>query len=64
VNTGRITGPIFFQDTINSESYVEQILCPFFEQLTEGSFIESNHYFAASTWGINDRYKFKEHNVM
>jgi hypothetical protein len=30
----RITGQIFFDDTINSERNTEQILCPFFEKLT------------------------------
>lgn len=31
----RIIGPIFFQETINSERYMENILRPFFDQLTE-----------------------------
>jgi hypothetical protein len=31
----RITGPIFFHETVNSDRYVNNILSPFFNQLTD-----------------------------
>ena len=34
VNGHRIIGPIFFEETINSEWYINLILDPFFDELT------------------------------
>jgi inhibitor of nuclear factor kappa-B kinase subunit alpha len=35
ISAARIVGPIFFEETINSERYVSDILQPFFESITE-----------------------------
>jgi hypothetical protein len=35
VTARQIIGPIFFQDTVNSERYHTEILAPFFEQLSD-----------------------------
>jgi hypothetical protein len=35
VSTGRKIGQFFFKDTMNSEMYVEQMFCSFFECLAE-----------------------------
>jgi hypothetical protein len=35
ITASRIVGPIFFENTINSERYVTDILRPFFESITE-----------------------------
>jgi hypothetical protein len=34
MSTDSITGPIFFEDTVNTERQIEQINCPFSEWLT------------------------------
>jgi hypothetical protein len=36
VSAQRVTGPIFFGGTVNSNGYVSDILEPFFQELTEG----------------------------
>jgi hypothetical protein len=35
VTARRVIGPIFFEDTVNSDRYVSDILEPFFQELTE-----------------------------
>jgi hypothetical protein len=35
VSAQRVIGPIFFEDTVNSDRYVSDILEPFFQELTE-----------------------------
>jgi hypothetical protein len=47
ISAHRIIGPVFFQETINSERYVRLILTPFFRELTEeektdGYFVQDN----------------------
>jgi hypothetical protein len=43
ISAHRIIGPVFFQETINSELYVKLILTPFFRELTEEE--KTNGYF-------------------
>jgi hypothetical protein len=35
ISAHRITGPIFYDDTVNAARYVNNILSPFFAKLTE-----------------------------
>jgi len=47
ISRTKIIGPIFFQDTVNSERYIANILRPFFDQLTDyekqnGTFQQDN----------------------
>jgi hypothetical protein len=52
----RITGPIFYNDTVNAARYVNNILSPFFAKLTRIKAIQcSPAGFSNSSYGI---YKF------
>jgi hypothetical protein len=44
ISAHRIHGPVFFQETINSERYVRVILNPFFRELTEEEKTYRNFY--------------------
>jgi hypothetical protein len=58
ITASRIVGPIFFENTINSERYVTDILGPFFDSITEekkrhGYFMQDGATAHTATYSIN-----------
>jgi hypothetical protein len=58
ITDSRIVGPIFFENTINSERYVTDILRPFFGTITEeentyGYFMQDGATAHTATYSIN-----------
>jgi hypothetical protein len=58
ITASRIVGPIFFENTLNSEWYVSDILRPFFGSITEeeetyGYFMQDGATAHTATYSIN-----------